>query len=92
MAKKIECGKFLVIQCTASEMMNAVGGHTVQCDMCGGWQLPFDDGCYIAVLNQWLCQECFERWQEYAEWYTEDADVERRNYEFYAPRFGIKCQ
>lgn len=74
--------------------MNAVGSDICICDWCGKTHLPSDKGCYIAVLNHWYCQECFEEWVERATWYAEDADVERKNFEFYAPRFGInvsKC-
>lgn len=90
MAKQISRGKFLLIECTAGELMNAVGSDTCICDWCGKSFLPSDKGVYIAVLNQWYCQRCFEEWVERATWYPEDVDVERRNFEFYAPRFGVK--
>lgn len=90
--KQITYGKFLLIECTAGELMNAVGSDICICDWCGKSFLPFDKGVYIAVLNQWYCQKCFEEWVERATWYPEDVDYERKNFEFYAPRFGIKCQ
>ena len=37
---------------------------------------------------------CFVDWVLHATWYPQDIDVERRNFEFYAPRLGInvsKC-
>lgn len=92
MAKQIKRGKFLLIECTAGELMNAVGSDICICDWCAKTFLPSDKGCYIAVLNQWYCQECFEEWIERATWYPQDADVERKNFEFYAPRLGVKCQ
>lgn len=92
MAKQIEAGKFLVIECTAGELMDAVGSDFCICDWCGRPYLPADKGCYIAVLNQWYCMKCYEEWFSGAEWYPEDADVERRNFNFYAPRLGVKCQ
>lgn len=92
MAKQIEAGKFLVIECTAGELMDAVGSDICICDWCGQPYLPSDKGCYIAVLNQWYCKKCYEEWFARAEWYPEDADVERRNFNFYAPRLGVKCQ
>lgn len=90
MAKQISRGKFLLIECTAGELMNAVGSDICICDWCGKSFLPSDKGVYIAVLNQWYCQKCFEEWVERATWYPGDVDVERRNFEFYAPRFGVK--
>lgn len=92
MAKQINAGKFLVIECTAGELMDTVGSGICICDWCGRPYLPDDKGCYIAVLNQWYCKKCYEEWFERAEWYPEDASVERRNFNFYAPRLGIKCQ
>lgn len=92
MAKQIEAGKFLVIECTAWEMMDAVGSDICICDWCRRPYLPNDKGCYIAVLNHWYCKKCYEEWVASAEWYPEDADVERRNFNFYAPRLGVKCQ
>ena len=92
MAKQISRGKFLLIECNAGELMNAVGSDICICDWCGNSFLPSEKGCYIAVLNQWYCQKCFEEWAERATWYPEDVDCERKNFEFYAPRFGIKCQ
>ena len=91
MAKQIDAGKFLVIECTAGELMNAVGTDICICDWCGRTYLPSDKGCYIAVLNQWYCQECYNEWIEQVVWYPEDADVQRKNFEFYAPLLGVNC-
>lgn len=88
MAKQIEFGKFLIIECTAYEVYVACGGPGI-CDQCGQ---PAAKGYYIAVLNRWFCEDCFNKWKGYARWYSEDADIERRNFDFYAPRFGLKCQ
>lgn len=49
MAKQIEAGKFLVIECTAGELMDAVGSDICICDWCDRPCLPSDKGCYIAV-------------------------------------------
>lgn len=92
MAKQIEAGKFLVIECTAGELMDAVGSDVCLCDWCNHPCLPNDKGYYIAVLNHWYCMKCYEEWLSRAVWYPEDAEVESRNFEFYAPRLGVKCQ
>lgn len=88
MAKRIEFGKFLIIECTATELYVASGGPGI-CDYCGK---PAAIGYYIAVLNQWYCPKCFEEWKNSAHYCPEDADVEHRNFEFYAQRFGLICQ
>lgn len=92
MAKQITFDRFLVIRCTAAEIMNAVGTSGCWCDDCGRLQYPSSKGYYIAVLNMWFCEKCFLAWTSRAVWYAEDADVERKNFEFYAPRLGVKCQ
>ena len=86
MAKQIEFKKFLIIECTDLEIHNACGGPGI-CDNCNDSSMT---GYYIAVLNRWLCPECFERWKRYAKWYPEDAEIENKNFNFYAPRLGIK--
>lgn len=88
MARQVEFDRFLIIESTPSEVRSATGGYGI-CDTCCDTPLK---GCYVAVLNRWLCPECFEKWKTYAKWYPEDADIENRNFDFYAQRFGIKCQ
>lgn len=83
----IEFDKFLIIECSRKQIIEATGGPGI-CDHCSS---PALTGYYIAVLNHWVCPECFENWKGYAQWYPEDADIERRNFEFYANRFGLKC-
>ncbi len=90
MAKQIEFGKFLIIECTVVELYVACGGAGI-CDNCANTP---GRGYYIAVLNRWFCPKCFEEWKERAVWYPEDAPIERKNFEFYAPRLGVnvsKC-
>ena len=90
MAKQITYGKFLLIECTAGELMNAIGSDICICDWCGKPFIPSDKGVYIAVLNHWYCWNCFLDWYAHAKWYPEDVYYERKNFEFYAPRFGVK--
>lgn len=85
MAKQIEFGKFLIIECTASELYVACGSPGI-CDYCGKVS---GSGYYIAVLNQWFCSKCYEEWKTIAQYYPEDAPYEQRNFDFYAPRLGL---
>lgn len=86
MTKLIKYRKFLIIKATARELDIAIGGEAI-CDHCG---CHSDMVYYIAASNKWLCPECLEEWKETAHWYPEDADAERKNYEFYANRFWLK--
>lgn len=83
----VEFDKFLIIECTRDQLHEATGGPGI-CDTCARLS---QKGYYIAVLNRWICPECFVQWKSYARWHPEDADIERKNFNFYAPRFGIKC-
>ena len=85
MAKKVECGKFLVIEVSRNECIGW-GGAAI-CDSCNA---PAENGYYIAVLNSWFCPKCYEEWKKRAKWYQEDVNVERRNYAAYAKILGIE--
>lgn len=85
MAKKVECGKFLVIEVSGVECIGW-GGAAI-CDFCNETS---NVGYYIAVLNSWYCPKCFKEWKKRAKWYPEDANVERSNYAAYAKMLGIE--
>lgn len=106
MAKKVE-SKFLIIEATAQEFMDAGfgagpvtdcgvltggifagfsmisvgGGERIICDYCND-EIKAEDTCYyVAVLNQVMCKECFERWHKSAKYYPEDVDFEKQNFQ-----------
>lgn len=84
MAKKIDCDKFLVIEVSGNECLS-FGGMAI-CDFCNNTAAK---GYYIAVINSWYCPECFEKWRKRAQWYQQDALIEKRNYETYAKLLNI---
>ena len=72
MAKKVKNEKgFLVLEITRGELLDALAeyGSIGICDSCG---LPVKKGYYIAVLNQWFCEDCYEEWLTGATRYVED--------------------
>jgi hypothetical protein len=87
MARKVDCGQFLVIEATRAEMHRACGSPGI-CDYCGKVS---DNGYYIAVLNQWFCPKCYEEWKQDARFYPEDRPVEERNYQYYSMLLGISA-
>ena len=90
MARRIEFGKFLIIECTAKELREVTGQPIVMCDFCADVALAHNyKGFYIAVLNQWICKKCYEDWKKRAHWYEEDSAIENKNFEFYAKLFGL---
>lgn len=88
MAKVVEFDKFKIIKVSAMEMFDAVGSPGI-CDYCD--DKP-NEGYYIAVLNQWFCKKCFDRFKENARWYPEDAQIEERNFKHYASCLGINVE
>lgn len=76
MATKITTEKgFKVIKCSIVEIMK-LGGIGI-CDMCDTAPL---DGYYIAVLNQWVCEDCYNDWLRRARPYKEDEPIEDKNF------------
>lgn len=73
---------FLILEVSRERMMERLDKYGCQgiCDAC--LCIP-EIGYYVAVLNMWLCKECFNEWYGSAERYKEDILIEEKNYEFY---------
>ena len=84
MAKQVEFDKFKIIECSASEVLKW-GGMAI-CDTCNQHSKK---GYYVAVLNRWLCPECFEEWKGCAKYYPEDEPIERKNFNIYGHILGL---
>ena len=46
-------------------------------------ECPNEDIYYIAILNDTMCKECYERWVKSAKRYEEDIPIENRNFNYY---------
>lgn len=44
---------------------------------------------YIAVLNDTMDKECYDKWYEGATRYTEDIPIEERNFNYYKEILGL---
>lgn len=73
---------FLVLEVSRERMLDRLEKYGCQgiCDTC---LASPEVGYYVAVLNSWLCKECFDEWYADAGRYTEDIRIEERNYERY---------
>lgn len=73
---------FLILEVSRERMLDRLEryGCLGCCDFCA---VISEKGYYVAVLNQWLCKECFNEWYGSAERYSEDIPIEEKNYEFY---------
>lgn len=71
---------FLVLKVSNQELAKATGQEYCICDHC---LASPEEGYYVAVLNSWLCPECYANWKKTATRYSEDIPVEERNYRRY---------
>lgn len=76
--ERVLFGQFLILKVSRDAVL--YWGGTGECDHC--LARP-EEGYYIAVLNEWLCEKCFNKWKTYAVYYEDDAPIERRNFDFY---------
>jgi len=80
---------FKVIKTSISEINQSVGGLGI-CDKCN---VSSFTGYYVAVLNYWICEECYNEFLGRAKRYKEDTEIEQRNYDYMLNAFersGIK--
>lgn len=71
---------FLVIQMTQQEAVLIWGrfGGCGICDLCN--KVP-EYGFFVAVLNEYLCPDCFNDWIKRAKNYKEDKHFEKLNFD-----------
>lgn len=77
---------FRVLKIDRTELLSKTArfGAIGVCDRCG--HAPHT-GYYVAVLNYWLCPECFRNWYQDAEHYEEDLAYEEKKYRSYRKLF-----
>jgi len=91
MAQVIENPKgFKVIKTTATECLKW-GGMAV-CDHCNK-EVSYDSsGYFIAVLNHWVCPECYDKWLEKAILHKDDKPYESKIFKRYAKLLGLSIE
>ena len=78
MAEIIENKKeFKVIKMSNVEVCSVFGGFGI-CDSCNR---NSDEGYYVAVLNLWYCERCYQSFLETATNYPEDGNIEEMNFQ-----------
>lgn len=77
---------FRVLKIDRTELLSKTARFGVigVCDRCG--HAPHT-GYYVAVLNYWLCPDCFRNWYQDAEHYEEDLAYEEKKYRSYRKLF-----
>lgn len=75
-----------IIYSATAEDTKKLGGLGI-CDACDN----FSDKCFlVAILNSYLCNECFDQWDKASMYYPEDEPIERRREAYYDAAFGIE--
>ena len=44
---------------------------------------------YIAVLNDVMCKQCYEKWYKRATYYKEDTQYENKYFNYYSKKLGL---
>lgn len=83
--------KFKVLEITRQEMMDKLTryGCLGICDMC---YRPASVGYYVAVINQWMCEDCYKDFVKSVDRYEEDMRIEDRNFDRYCRLFNVKTE
>ena len=75
---------FKVIELSRREILK-IGGYGI-CDFCDN---TTKQGYYIAVLNQWLCPECYREFIRTATRYESDKRIEDKNFNWFRKIYGV---
>lgn len=78
--------QFKVIRVSRKRFETTTGQPRCVCDNC--LQSP-DIGYYVAVLNRWLCPQCFHSWYVSGINYPEDRRIEAKNFTVYGKLLGL---
>jgi hypothetical protein len=92
MAKVVNNYKgFKVLEISRDEMMDKLTryGCLGICDMCNR---PASVGYYVAVINQWMCEDCYKDFVKSVDRYEEDMRIEDRNFDRYCRLFNVKAE
>lgn len=76
---------FIVYKATLTDLTK-IGGFGV-CDHCNNMA---SEGYLVAVLNNYLCPNCYEEWYSYAENYEEDRMWEKKTAQYYERAIGLE--
>ena len=84
-----DCGVIASGVFAGFSMLNVCGGERIICDNCNT-EITAENTCYyVAVLNQVMCKDCFERWHRSAKYYPEDVPYETENFDRNARKLGL---
>ena len=76
---------YLIYEATAADT-EKLGGFGI-CDNCSSYS---ETGFLVAVLNHYMCCECFAEWDNGSRMYLEDLHVERKREAYYDYIFDTK--
>lgn len=62
---------------------------TTICDMCNR---PASVDYYVAVINQWMCEDCYNDFIKSVDRYEEDMRIENRNFDRFCNLFNVEIE
>lgn len=77
---------FKVLKLSPQEALNAGMGIPAGCICVHCNNIIANNIYYIAVLNDCMCENCYNEWFKDSKYYPEDAKIEERNFNFYYNR------
>lgn len=80
---------FKILEIKREEMLDKLSryGSLGICDSC---MRPASVGYYIAVINQWFCEDCYKDFLKTIDRYEEDERIENKNFEHYCKIFNVE--
>lgn len=88
MAEQIENKKgFLVLKTSQVEILSA---HPLNRGICDSCNKASFQGHYVAVLNYWMCPNCYDAWYKNAIHYKEDHSFEKEMFQNMCKVLGVR--
>lgn len=92
MARVVENYKgFKTLEITRQEMIDKLTryGCLGICDSC---MRPASVGYYVAVINRWMCEDCYNDFIKSVDRYEEDIRIENRNFDRFCNLFNVEIE
>jgi hypothetical protein len=80
---------FLVLRLSQNEIKQASKNSSGTCDSCQKQDAL--TGFYVAVLNDWLCPNCYHNWYAKAVHFPEDHKYENEKFKAICNRLGFEA-
>lgn len=83
--------KFKVLEITRQEMMDKLTRYGCL-GICGMCNRPTSVGYYVAVIDLWMCEDCYNDFIKSFNRYEEDMRIENRNFDRFCNLFNVEIE